>query len=128
MKQLTTSELMEQLANCWTVNDVAEAFSVTTMTVHNWRAQRGLPTVLMQGDARPAVRFVPADVLKWARDNRVPVRGSGRALATARRWSSEEDRLLAQARGRLTNEEIGVLLQRSGNAVHGRAHRLGLTE
>jgi hypothetical protein len=81
--ELTGAELQKFLDRCWTINDMINAFQVTGMTIHNWRAQRGLPTVVISGDRRPALRFMPSEVAEWARRNNVPMRSGSRTQRAA---------------------------------------------
>ena len=70
---LRTAEIQGKIGNLWTVQDFCDHFKVTPMTVHLWRRHRNLPAVVIPGKARPSVRFVPEDVLKWAEDIGVTV-------------------------------------------------------
>lgn len=63
--------LQRLLKRCWTIQEVSQLFQVSRMTIHNWRATKGFPDVVITGDARPALRFVPKDVLAWAKKNNV---------------------------------------------------------
>ncbi len=67
--ELSGAELQRFLDKCWTINDMVEVFRVTSMTIFNWRKMRSLPTVEIQGDGRPALRFMPNEVTAWARKN-----------------------------------------------------------
>ena len=66
--------LQTQLNRLWTQNDLADKFGVTGMTIHLWRNNRGLPTIVIPGKARDAVRFAPEEVRRWARENNVKMR------------------------------------------------------
>lgn len=68
---MRTRRLQQQLTDLWTVEEVARKFGVTTMTIHNWRNDKGLPSIVIPGTDRPAVRFVPDDVRKWAREQKI---------------------------------------------------------
>jgi hypothetical protein len=57
------------LASLWTTQDLAEMFSVTPMTIHLWRENLGLPDLPIPGMARDAVRFIPDEVVQWAKAN-----------------------------------------------------------
>lgn len=70
---MNSTELQRLLERCWTINDLSEVFRVSGMTIHNWRTFRGLPALVIPGDSRPALRFIPNEVLKWAKDNDVKV-------------------------------------------------------
>ena len=63
--------LQQQLSELWTVNDICARYGVTKMTVFLWRRDRGLPAVVIEGEKRPSIRFVPDDVKAWARANNV---------------------------------------------------------
>lgn len=71
-----TKKLQQEMEAVWTVGDVAERFRVTTMTIHNWREHRGLPALVIPGNGRPALRFIPHDVEVWAKANDVQIFGS----------------------------------------------------
>lgn len=60
------SDFQRKLSALWTTQDVARLFDVTPMTVHLWRLNRGLPTVVIPGTLRNAVRFEREAVLAWA--------------------------------------------------------------
>lgn len=64
---MTTEALQRQLDRLWTSIDVEKFFNVSPMTVHLWRKKDGLPAVVIKGDKRPSIRFVPKDVQAWAR-------------------------------------------------------------
>jgi hypothetical protein len=64
-------ELQKLLERCWTINDMVEKFRVSGMTIHNWRNFRGLPAVVIAGEVRPALRFMPHEVVEWAKTNNV---------------------------------------------------------
>lgn len=70
---MNSTELQRLLERCWTIHDLSEMFQVSGMTIHNWRAYRGLPALVIPGDSRPALRFVPSEVRKWAKENGVKV-------------------------------------------------------
>jgi hypothetical protein len=69
---IATRQLQHQLRSLWTTNDVCRVLKRTSMTVHTWRQTRGLPAIEVPGSKRPAIRFVPDDVLAWAKKNQVP--------------------------------------------------------
>lgn len=69
----TTKELQKSVSKCWTVQHLEKLFGCTSMTIHNWRRDRGLPAVVIPGDGRPALRFVPIDVIDWAKREQVPM-------------------------------------------------------
>lgn len=66
-------KLSSRLAGLWTIRDVAKAFGKTPMTINTWRREKEFPSVDVPGDKRPAVRFIPADVIAWAKLNNIPV-------------------------------------------------------
>lgn len=78
----TTAQLQASVDRLWAAQDVAQAAGVTVMTVHLWRA-RGLPAVVLPGLARPAVRFVPADVADWCRAHGYRLRAHDRLARAA---------------------------------------------
>jgi hypothetical protein len=59
-----TEDMQKRVDALWTVKQLASHFGVTVMTVHNWR-KKGLPTIVLHGDERPALRFVKDDVQLW---------------------------------------------------------------
>jgi hypothetical protein len=69
---IATRQLQNQLRALWTTADVCRVLKVTSMTVITWRQTRGLPALEVPGSKRPAIRFVPNDVLAWAKRNDVP--------------------------------------------------------
>ena len=54
-----------------TITDMTQMFGVGTMTIWNWRSKDtgGLPSLEVQGDKRPVIRFDPAATIKWADAN-----------------------------------------------------------
>lgn len=71
-QDMSSTELQKAINRCWTIADLVERCGVTGMTIHNWR-KRGLPVVSIKGRGRPALRFVPSEVIKWARQNDVDI-------------------------------------------------------
>lgn len=67
---MNSAELQKHLNGSWTAQDVCTEYGVTAMTVHLWRA-RGLPAIVIPGQKRPAIRFVPSEVKAWTRTNGV---------------------------------------------------------
>ena len=65
----TAKLLNRQFRDLWTVNDLCAALSVTPVTVHTWRKNKDLPTVILPGNLRDTVRFVPEEIETWARAN-----------------------------------------------------------
>lgn len=70
---IATRQLQNQLRALWTTADVCRVFKVTSMTVITWRQNRGLPALEVPGTKRPAIRFIPNEVLAWAKRNDVPI-------------------------------------------------------
>ena len=72
-----TDKLQEAMTDMWTVDDVAERFGVTVVSVHNWRVlDDPIPALVIPGRGRPALRFVPDDVRAWATRNNKEMRES----------------------------------------------------
>lgn len=73
---MNVSQLQRDINSCWTVKELCRRAGVTPMTVHLWRARTNepLPAVVIEGDMRPAIRFVPALTKQWARQNNVTLR------------------------------------------------------
>jgi hypothetical protein len=67
----TASQLNKQFRDLWTVNDLCVVLSVTPMTVHAWRKNKDLPTVILPGNMRDTIRFVPEEIETWAQKNGV---------------------------------------------------------
>ena len=72
---MTTGALQKKLNELWNTQDLMSRFRVTAMTIHLWRENRGLPALVIPGDKRDTVRFIPLDVQNWARVNDVPMYG-----------------------------------------------------
>lgn len=72
---MTSKRLNRILARTWTTKSVAARFQVTTMTIHNWREDRGLPALIIPPDdgGRPAVRYLPQEIRAWSRRERQPM-------------------------------------------------------
>lgn len=68
---------MIDLDNLVTGPDLERAFGVTTMTIYNWRKNKGLPSVSIpsSGQKEP-IRFDSIKVLEWAEENGIEVKGS----------------------------------------------------
>lgn len=135
--ELSSQQIMDELAKCWNINDMVNRFGVTAMTIHNWRNYRALPAIVIDGEKRPAVRFVPHEVIQWAKDNDVrmiaahgnPAPSPPRGDNYYKEWSEQEDRIIisGKRRGESNMQIADKLPGRTHDAVHGRAHRLGLT-
>lgn len=71
---MTETEKIEATVNrLWTATDVQRALGRSHQTIKAWRKDYALPTVCIRGDAKPALRFVPEDVRKWAKKYKLPV-------------------------------------------------------
>lgn len=64
-----SSDIQRLVDRLLTVQDLCRRFDVTAMTINHWRNRETgkLPSVVIKGDRRPSIRFVPSDVSKWAR-------------------------------------------------------------
>lgn len=71
----TASRLNKELGDLWTMQDICQALRVTPMTVTAWRKQRDLPTVVLPGSLRNAVRFIPEEIAAWAARRNIRVNG-----------------------------------------------------
>lgn len=72
MITMSKTQTIQNLVNeLWTVPELTRRFRVTAQTIHLWRANRGLPAIVIPGDRRPSVRFVPGEVEGWASGNGV---------------------------------------------------------
>lgn len=73
---MNASQLQKDINSCWTVKELCRRAGVTAMTVHLWRARPNgpLPAVVIAGDVRPAIRFVPALTKQWAKQHNVALR------------------------------------------------------
>lgn len=70
---MNTAELQKALDGLWNIRDVARLFGKTAMTLNTWRQQHpDFPVIAVPGDRRPAIRFVPEDVLIWAMIHDIP--------------------------------------------------------
>lgn len=68
MSVLATSDAIQTIINrTWTTQRLCRHYDVTPMTVHVWRS-KGLPCILIKGDKRPSVRFLPCEVIPWVKD------------------------------------------------------------
>lgn len=68
-----TKELQTRLDDLWTMVDVCKVLRKTPMTIHNWRREKNLPAIEVPGNRRPAIRFSPDDVIRWAKLNNIEV-------------------------------------------------------
>lgn len=76
--------LEQTLATLWTIRDVSRAFGRTPMTINTWRRDRHLPSIEVPGDRRPAIRFIPEDVIKWAASNHEEIKPPVKRYRTRR--------------------------------------------
>jgi len=63
-KVVTSKDLQSTINKTWTVQDVCARFKTTVMTVHAWR-DRGCPCIVINGTARPTIRFLPTEAGPW---------------------------------------------------------------
>lgn len=62
---MTTTQKLELAINAtWTAQRLCRVYRISPMTVHALR-KRGLPCIVIKGDKRPTLRFVPADAKDW---------------------------------------------------------------
>jgi hypothetical protein len=64
---LKSEKLQNELNKLWTGQYICKRYKVTPMSLIAWRCS-GLPCVVIAGDQRPAVRFVPDEVLNWVKE------------------------------------------------------------
>jgi excisionase family DNA binding protein len=88
----------------WTVQEAAKFLSVSTKTVRAWQYAHGMPFLKIGG----TVRFVPADIRRWALKLSV-VPSTAVDLAPAARRRPEPRRAFA----RLASSNAGVNAGRS---------------
>ncbi len=50
-----------------TVKQICRAFSVTRMTIYNWRKFENMPAIVIGDGARPTVLFNRIAVIRWAK-------------------------------------------------------------
>lgn len=65
--QTKTAELSKAMAETVTSRDLAKEFGVSLQTIHSWRVNHQCPAIVLDSEARPAVRFVLEDVRAWKR-------------------------------------------------------------
>lgn len=72
---MKSKTLQAKLDGLWSVGKLRRLFDVTGMTIHLWhtRQENPLPAIVIKGDGRDAIRFVPDEVRAWARKNGVPM-------------------------------------------------------
>lgn len=73
---MKSSKIQKQVDNLLTVKDLQLLFRVSVQTIHVWRNQKQLPCIIIEGDQRPAVRFVESDVREWARKQQIKMRAA----------------------------------------------------
>jgi hypothetical protein len=66
-------KIQAQFNHLWTTQNLCRLFGCTPMTITNWRRNKDLPTIIIPGGLKPTVRFVPQDILRWARRNKIGV-------------------------------------------------------
>lgn len=68
---IDSASLQKTLSKLLTSNDLCKMFQVTPMTIHTWRKDRNLPTLVISGGQdgsdRAAIRFHPDDIRQWAK-------------------------------------------------------------
>ena len=69
---MRSKKLQSELDKLWTCQDLRRRLRVkdrapSMMTIHLWRKHKGLPSIVIKGDSRPSVRFVPEEVRSWAK-------------------------------------------------------------
>ncbi len=74
MDQYSSRSLRLHVQGLWDMQDVQRAFGVTQMTIWNWRQKRGFPVFYIPGPNASAVRFIPDEIRKWAKDNGYRIR------------------------------------------------------
>lgn len=67
---MRSSALQRQLEGLWTTQDLIRRFRKSAMTIHQWRQSRALPALVLEGDGRPAIRYVPDEIRAWALVNK----------------------------------------------------------
>jgi len=50
-------------------------FKRSSLTIHHWRARKGLPYVRFPGDSRDTIRYVIDEVISWAKANDIQMFG-----------------------------------------------------
>lgn len=70
---ISSRKLQSVLDDCWTVQDLQKLFTVTGQSIHNWRkwSDDPLPALVIPGAERVALRFVPDEVLAWAKRHNI---------------------------------------------------------
>jgi hypothetical protein len=67
---MNSTELQKALKGLWTVQTLCQKYRVTPMTIRLWRVKEGLPAVVIEGEKRPTLRFVPSEAKAWMKSNR----------------------------------------------------------
>ena len=73
MNTKAVQKIVDQL---WTTGDLTRMTGKTSMTVVHWYKRYGLPVVILVGDRKAAIRFVPHDARVWAERRGVKFRES----------------------------------------------------
>jgi len=68
---MSTTVILEELL---TTKALERAFSVSFMTIYNWRKLRELPFVEVPGDSKNSIYFEKPKVKAWARKNKVAIK------------------------------------------------------
>jgi hypothetical protein len=148
----TTEQIQHALdkARLWTTEDLLTRLPVTSMTITNWRNHKQFPAVVISGEERPSLRFVPKDVATWARANGYSVPGNiyrptqwpkqieqqrfqpQRIKKTKKakymKWTEEKLLYLINHVGTLTDQQMAERLGCTRDAVWGQRHRLELQD
>jgi hypothetical protein len=79
---MKSAELQALLNKTWTTSDLSAMFGVTDMAIYWWRKHKELPAIEIGGGDRATIRYVPTEVMAWAKANRIKIkRGSDKARA-----------------------------------------------
>jgi hypothetical protein len=63
-----SEQVQRMLDGLWNINDVLKRLPVTSQSITNWR-KNDFPSVVIKGEGRPALRFVPDDVAAWSKQH-----------------------------------------------------------
>ena len=66
---LASRKIQRALRGTITGDKICQDYSISPMTLHNWR-KRGLPCIVIASGRRPAIRYVEEEVTEWVRLNR----------------------------------------------------------
>lgn len=70
---MSSNELQKTLDGLWTTAHLCRLFKRTRMTISLWRRNKSLPAIVIPGDVRPTILFVPSEILAWAAANKINV-------------------------------------------------------